>query len=111
LQPVSIGDLADVVGLDPSTLSRSLRLLQRQRLVTVSGRSAMRQRFVTLSARGARQMEDSVPRWRRLQEQFLDLIGKESWNKMQRDMEKLACHMSPRPQHQRVVPHFDSRQL
>jgi len=92
VQPVSIGDLANGLMVDPSTLSRALRLMQSQRLVTVSGRSAMRQRFVTLSAQGARKIESAVPRWRQLQEHFLGLIGKENWSKMQRNLRMLARH-------------------
>jgi DNA-binding MarR family transcriptional regulator len=90
LQPVSIGDLAKTLLLDPSTLSRGLRLMQRRRLVVVSRRSAMRQRFVTLSARGAQILADSMPLWRQIQEQLLAVIGHEKWKKMHQDLEKLS---------------------
>jgi DNA-binding MarR family transcriptional regulator len=89
-QPVAVGDLADVLLVDPSTLSRSLVLMQKQRLVVVSGRSAMRQRFVTLSPQGARRLDDSVPRWRKVQAQFVNLLGSNHWKELQRDFEKLS---------------------
>jgi DNA-binding MarR family transcriptional regulator len=97
LQPVSIGDLANVLGVDPSTLSRGLRLMQKQRLLTVSGRSAMRQRFVTLSAQGTRKLDDAVLLWQHLQEHLLAFIGRKNWDRMRQDMEKLSHHAgSPR---------------
>jgi DNA-binding MarR family transcriptional regulator len=89
-QPVAVGDLANILLVDPSTLSRSLVLMQRNRLVAVSGRSAMRQRFVTLSAQGARKLDDSVPRWRQVQAQFIKLLGSNRWKELQRDFETLS---------------------
>jgi DNA-binding MarR family transcriptional regulator len=89
-QPVAVGDLANVLLVDPSTLSRSLLLMQRQRLVAVSGRSAMRQRFVTLSPQGALKLNDSVPCWRKVQAQFVNLLGSDYWKELQRDFETLS---------------------
>src|ERR1700720_1966490 len=40
-QPVCIGALADVLIIDSTTLTRSLRLLQKEGLVAVSNRAAM----------------------------------------------------------------------
>src|SRR5947208_4658694 len=44
-QPVSIGALAEVLIIDQTTLTRSLRLLQKEGLIKISERSTMRQRF------------------------------------------------------------------
>jgi len=90
LQPASIGDLADVLFIDPSTLSRSLRLLQKQRFVVLSGRAAMRQRFVTLSRRGAEALENCMPQWRRLQKRVVARIGRQHWKKLQLDLERIS---------------------
>src|SRR5205807_2990014 len=51
-QPVSIGALADVLVIDATTLTRSLRLLRREGLIVISNRAAMRQRFLTITAKG-----------------------------------------------------------
>src|SRR6266576_7035247 len=42
-QPVSIGALANVLVIDGTTLTRSLRLLQTQGFMAISNRGAMRQ--------------------------------------------------------------------
>lgn len=44
-QPVSIGDLAETLLIDTTTLTRSLRLMRKQGLLTISERSTMRQRY------------------------------------------------------------------
>ena len=89
-QPVAVGDLANMLLVDPSTLSRGLLLMQRQRLVAVSGRSVMRQRFVTLSPQGARKLHDSIPRWRKVQAQLINLLGSNHWKELQREFETLS---------------------
>src|SRR2546430_5675493 len=43
-QLVSMGALADVLVIDSTTLTRSLRLLEKEGLVAISNRAAMRQR-------------------------------------------------------------------
>src|SRR5690349_24348230 len=53
-QPVSIGDLAEVLVIDGTTLTRSLRLLQTGGLITISSRAAMRRRFLTITPKGER---------------------------------------------------------
>src|SRR5216110_3085637 len=47
-QPVSIGALANVLVIDGTTLTRSLRLLQTEGFIAISNRAAMRQRFFTV---------------------------------------------------------------
>ena len=62
-QPVSVGNLADVLAIDSTTLTRSLRLLQKEGLVAISNRAAMRQRFLTITAKGERTLARSLPAW------------------------------------------------
>src|SRR5712664_1806278 len=52
-QPVSISALAAVLTIDQSTLTRSVRLLQKEGLITISKRSTMRQRFLMIANGGA----------------------------------------------------------
>ena len=53
-QPVAMGELANVLMLDSSTLTRSLRLLQKEGLIEISKRAQMRRRFLTLTHSGQR---------------------------------------------------------
>ncbi len=89
-QPVSIGALADVLVIDSTTLTRSLRLLQKEGLVTISERAAMRQRFLSVTAKGERTLARSLPAWRAAQERFVATIGSEYWDEMRSELERLA---------------------
>lgn len=89
-QPASIGSLADLLVIDPTTLTRSLRLLEKDGLLAVSERSAMRQRFVTLTPEGERTLARSLPAWRAAQERFVQAVGSERWDRLRDELEGLA---------------------
>ncbi len=78
-QPVSMGALAEVLIIDGTTLTRSLRLLQKEGLVAISNRAAMRQRFLTITAKGKRRLARSLAAWRKAHEHFVAAIGPEYW--------------------------------
>src|ERR1700682_113782 len=59
IQPASITNLGEVLVIDRSTLTRSLRLLQKDRMITVSKRAAMRQRFLQLTPHGEKTLQRS----------------------------------------------------
>src|ERR1700719_5418495 len=89
-QPVSMGALADVLVIDSTTLTRSLRLLQKEGLVAISNRAAMRQRFLTITAQGERTLARSPPAWRAAHERFVATIGSEYWVELRSELERLA---------------------
>jgi DNA-binding MarR family transcriptional regulator len=72
----TIGALARRTGLDQSTLSRSLRLLEEAGLVeTVSVEKDLRRRAVWLTETGARRLEAALPQWRRAQDVLAKVLG------------------------------------
>ena len=89
-QPTSIGALADLLVIDPTTLTRSLRRLEKEGLLTVSERSNMRQRFVNLTRLGERTLSRSLPAWRAAQERWIQAVGPDHWVELRNELEKLA---------------------
>jgi len=89
-QPTSISALADVLVIDRTTLTRSLRLLKQQGLLSVSERSTKRQRFLTLTPRGERVLGKSLPVWRDAHERFVRTLGADYWTSLRNELEKLA---------------------
>ena len=90
IQPTPIGALSSVLMIDPTTLTRSLRLLRKDGLLTVSRRSAKRQRFVSLTPKGEQALAKSLPVWREVQSRFVDSVGSAYWLNFRSDLEKLA---------------------
>ena len=89
-QPVSMGALAHVLVIDSTTLTRSLRLLQKEGLVAISNRAAMRQRFLAITAKGERTLARSLPAWRAAHERFVTTIGSAYWVELRTALERLA---------------------
>ncbi len=89
-QPVPMGTLAEVLTIDRTTLTRSLRLLQKERMITISKRSEMRQRFLELTATGEKALQRSLPLWREAHAKFVAALGPEYWLAMRSELERLA---------------------
>jgi DNA-binding MarR family transcriptional regulator len=90
LQPVTMGTLAKVLMLDRSTLTRSLRLLEKERMVEISKRSAMRQRFLKLTHSGEKALQRSLPLWRAAHARFAEAVGADYWLELRNELEIIA---------------------
>jgi DNA-binding MarR family transcriptional regulator len=90
LQPVTMGALAHVLMLDRSTLTRSLRLLEKERLIEISKRAAMRQRFLKLTHSGEKALQRSLPLWRAAHARFVEAVGADYWLKLRSELELIA---------------------
>ena len=90
VQPTPIRTLSSILIIDPTTLTRSLRLLAKERLITVSKRSSKRQRLVRLTPQGERALAKTLPVWRQVQRRFVDAVGSAYWINFRNDLEKLA---------------------
>jgi DNA-binding MarR family transcriptional regulator len=89
-QPVSIGTLGDILIIDRTTLTRSLRLLKKEGLIAISKRSTMRQRFLTLTPKGERTLARSLPAWREAHARFVATVGSDYWIDLRNELERLA---------------------
>jgi len=100
-QPVSIGALAEVLTIDQTTLTRSLRLLKKESLITISVRSTMRQRFLEVTLKGERALARCLPLWRKAHKHFVATIGSDHWLELRNELEKIAHAVieleNPRP--------------
>jgi DNA-binding MarR family transcriptional regulator len=89
-QPVSIGALGDMLIIDRTTLTRSLRLLKKEGLIVISDRSTMRQRFLALTPKGERTLARSMPAWREAHARFVAMVGSDYWIDLRNELERLA---------------------
>ena len=89
-QPLSISGVSEVLVIDPTTLTRSLRVLKKQGLISISERSVKRQRFLELTPKGVRIVADCLPAWRKAHEQFVKSVGADYWVGFRNELEKVA---------------------
>ncbi|MGZ6000082.1 MAG: MarR family winged helix-turn-helix transcriptional regulator [Rhizomicrobium sp.] len=87
----TIGALAERCGLDQSTLSRNLRLLEREGLVEiVTAEKDLRRRAVWLTEKGASGLEAAMPVWRRAHAALAALIRPEQVRALASRTQKLV---------------------
>jgi DNA-binding MarR family transcriptional regulator len=91
-QPLSVGALAELTVIEPTTMTRSLALMAAQGLLQVSDRSTGRRKLVSLTERGRRQLARAVPLWRAAQKSLTARIGDEQWPLIQRKLERVTGH-------------------
>lgn len=82
--------LAEQAGLDPSTLSRNLRGLERDGLIEIAAvEKDLRRRAVWLTEGGLRRLQGALPAWRDAQEGIAELFPADLVQQMARASEKL----------------------
>jgi DNA-binding MarR family transcriptional regulator len=84
---MTIARLAQHMVTSPSTLSRNLLPLMRDKLVlSLSGKG--RGKTLKLTGKGMKSLLASVPYWQKAQRQFLDLIGHSEWEDLNKKLSK-----------------------
>ena len=90
-QPVSISTISEILIMDATTLTRSLDLLRKQGLITISPRAKMRQRFLNLTLEGEKTLARAIPLWREIQQKFeAKAGGSDHWRTLRSELESLA---------------------
>jgi DNA-binding MarR family transcriptional regulator len=73
------GTLADILAMDQTTLSRSLRPLERAGLLEIARHAEDRRvRVARLTPAGERVVEDALPLWTRAHERVVAALGREA---------------------------------
>jgi DNA-binding MarR family transcriptional regulator len=79
LQPVSMQILAERLGMDRTTLTATLKPLQRRGLISIRPDTAdRRSRSLTLTDEGAVLLRDAVPLWKKVQQTVGRIVGNSS---------------------------------
>ena len=73
--PQSIGDLADALGADRTTLTRNLALIEQDSLVSSRPGDDPRSRIVSIMPKGKRLLAKALPAWRKAQDELTARIG------------------------------------
>jgi len=70
----SIGQLADLLGLDRTTLNRNLKPLERKGLIRSGSGKDPRTRTLKLTKEGSTTLQNALPYWLEAQSGFLDTV-------------------------------------
>ena len=81
-----VSELADILVMDRTTLTRNLKPLIRDGLITIASEEDQRVRVVGLTQKGVKQFEDAYPLWVKVQSQMVEGIGLERWSAFVEDL-------------------------
>jgi DNA-binding MarR family transcriptional regulator len=73
---IPMSELADMLDLERTTLTRNVAPLAERRWVEVVGGADARSRDVRITAAGRAAREEAIPHWRAAQEGLVQLLGK-----------------------------------
>lgn len=90
----NVGKLAMRVGMDPSTLPRTIAPLVRQSWITVVPGADRRTRIIAISQSGAQALADAVPLWWSVQSALIDSLPPEHWIGQMRQLRTLRDAVS-----------------
>src|SRR5262245_22547688 len=75
LGPMTVGNLADKLGMDASGVPRAIRPLGDSGLVAVERGADRRQRVLSLTASGKALIDRATPEWLRVQSELVEAVG------------------------------------
>ncbi len=79
---ITISQLARELGMDRTTLTRNLSVLERQGLIKISSGKDHRTRVVTITSKGRSSVAKAIPLWNEVQRNVRQQMGENSWSQL-----------------------------
>jgi DNA-binding MarR family transcriptional regulator len=81
-----ISDLSEKQGMDRTTLTRNLSVLERQGFIKVSRGRDHRTRIVTATPKGRNAIAKALPLWNEIQDKVKQQMGENSWRELMQNL-------------------------
>ncbi len=88
--PASVTQLAERLALDRTTLTRNLKVLADQGMVSISAGNDRRERVVKVTVEGQAAIDRATPVWQKAQAIIVEKFGEDRWRQMIEDMSELG---------------------
>ena len=89
-EAASIAALAEVLGMDRSTLTRNLGPLESEGLVKLGNEGWRRSRSLEITMKGEARLEEALPLWKKAQEMLKGRIGERGWSAAHASLDSLV---------------------
>jgi len=89
-QPRPLGELADALGMDRTTLTRNLKPLLDAGLLSSAPGEDSRQRRLHITAAGKRRLQQALPLWQDAQQEIEALFGSARTSTLNQQLEALT---------------------
>ena len=87
--PTRMSDLADMLELDKTTMTRNLKLLEGDGLIEVTAGTDRRVRIAALTSAGDEALKRTLPLWRDAQQRLVETLGEERWHRLVADLAEI----------------------
>ena len=88
---LTVGTLADQLGMDATTVPRVAAPLRRQRLIASAVGKDRRERVLTVTARGRRRLAAALPLWEAQQRRVVAALGAGAWTEARASLRALRA--------------------
>ena len=82
----SITELAETLVTDRTTLTRNLKPLEHQKLLSIMAGADRRTRAVTLTAKGQEKLSQALPLWTQAQKRVVSHLGLSRWDSLMKNL-------------------------
>lgn len=77
---VTQGALGEILGIDSTTLTRTLAIMERQGWIISRAGEDRRERLLSLSKAGRAEYQRALPHWEKVQQELRLRLGDKRWN-------------------------------
>jgi len=88
--PLTISELADSMGLERTSLSRTVRPMEKDGYLSISEEQEKRRRFIELTSHGKATYKKALPLWNKAQQQFGEQLGTENLKTLRSLLQRTA---------------------
>jgi DNA-binding MarR family transcriptional regulator len=89
-QPAAISQLAEVMAMDRTTLTRNLKPLEKSGLVVTGRGDDQRTHVVSLTLKGKSALEKAFPLWRKAQTDVATILGATRFKRLLSDLKEVV---------------------
>jgi DNA-binding MarR family transcriptional regulator len=86
IDSIRISDLANKLGMDRTTLTRDLSVLERQGFIDISQGNDHRTRIVTATQKGRNAVGKTILLWNEIQRKVKQKMGEDSWHGLMQNL-------------------------
>jgi DNA-binding MarR family transcriptional regulator len=86
IDSIRISDLADKLGMDRTTLTRNLSILERDGFIKISQGKDHRTRIVVATQKGRSAVAKATPLWNEVQRKVRQKMGESSWHELMQNL-------------------------
>ena len=83
---ITISELAGELGMDRTTLTRNLSVLERDGLINMSSGKDHRTKIVTITSKGRTSIAKAIPLWNEVQRKVKQQMGENSWGELMQNL-------------------------